>query len=75
MYICKYKIHIHTYNIYIYIYIYTYTGLCVTGHKGSGDIHASIWEPTTGRIIQRLNCGPVNGASGILYVYIIYIYI
>lgn len=43
------------------------SGLCVTGHKGSGDIHVCVWEPTNGTIIQRLNCGPVNGASAIAF--------
>lgn len=41
--------------------------LVVTGQRGAGDILGVVWDPVSGAILQRLNCGPVNALSAVTF--------
>ena len=43
------------------------TGVAASAHKGAGAIFACVWEPATGKVLQRLPCGECNGVSALAF--------
>ena len=43
------------------------TGVAASAHKGAGEIFACVWEPATGKVLQRLACGVCNGVSALAF--------
>eukprot|EP01035_Chromulina_nebulosa_P019260 gene19260-25115_t len=47
--------------------VHPLSGLCVSGQSSERDVMAFVWESWSGKILQRLSFGQVNGLSTVLF--------